>query len=130
MDHMHTQLKDPLQLRKELLEGALHSTTSLKALHDLSDLSEGAGQFRKHLREMLQELNTFVVTLEKTIPSLPTEFHGTKKTVKKPLARKKIERGLLKSVTSGLKPSLPVAEGKLRDDLDDLKRKIRALEVM
>jgi gas vesicle protein len=74
MAEVHTQLEQPKELRKLVLDTALETAEAGKKLNALTTVQKQKTQLKTKIRTTLKELQKQLETFKKSIPPLPTEF--------------------------------------------------------
>ena len=76
MENIHTQIDNPLLLRKQMLEAALVATETLRLRDNMKGFGEEKKIFRTQLKEMLKDMRKEMGAFTKIIPRLPEEFRA------------------------------------------------------
>ncbi len=119
MRHIHTLIEDPLQLRKKILESALHSTEALKNVDSILQVDGDMRVFRKELKMMVKTLRNSVNKLQLSLPGLPSEFTAPQLAVNKNDAQEQ-------PPADQIVMALP-DRNQIEADLEDIRKKIRML---
>ena len=124
MQHIHTLIEDPMQLRKQILESALDSTEALKCTDSLKGLDNDMIIFRKQLKMMVKTLKMSIAKFQQSLPDLPPEFKEIKRPEQNQVAAQLPERQVI------ARPELFISEReKFEQDLETIRDKIKALQM-
>ncbi len=124
MQHIHTLIEDPMQLRKQILESALDSTEALKCTDSLKGLDNDMIIFRKQLKVMVKTLKMSIAKFQQSLPDLPPEF----KEIKRPEQNQTVAQ--LPERTMIARPELFISErDRFEQDLETIRDKIKALQM-
>jgi len=74
MDHIHTRIDEPLDLRKKILESALYATEVLKSSNDFIKFNNDGNLSMNQLKDSLKQLHGELDRLQNILPPLPDEF--------------------------------------------------------
>ena len=125
MQHIHTLIEDPMQLRKQILESALDSTEALKCTDSLKGLDNDMIIFRKQLKMMVKTLKMSIAKFQQSLPDLPPEFKEIKRPEQNQVAAQLPERTMI------TRPELFIPEReKFEQDLETIRDKIKALQML
>ena len=65
MEHIHTRIDNPLELRKDILEAAIEATEMIRANDRILELDKDRQIFKKEIAGMMTDLRASVTKLEK-----------------------------------------------------------------
>ena len=75
MEHIHTQIQEPLNLRKNILESAIFATEVLRSSDDFVKFNNNNNIFMDQLKESVKQLHGELDRLQSILPPLPDEFN-------------------------------------------------------
>lgn len=83
MEHIHTKVDDPLDLRKKILESAINATEALKADNDFIKFYNDGNLFMNQFRDSIKQVHNELDRLKDILPPLPDEFKRTEEKSKR-----------------------------------------------
>lgn len=118
---LHTQLNEPVRLRKLILESAIDATKLQQYLKSFKKIRKQKIEQQRMFKTKIKEIKELFHKIElESIPDLPQKFTKPKKQIKtkgKKITKKQIQ-----------KEKIPIAQDKLEKDLSDINKKLKDLE--
>jgi hypothetical protein len=126
---VHARLRDPLELRRDILESAIISTSAINAIEELKMLSREKKKMRTQLLRGLTNLKKSFKDLQKRLPKLPKDerVHVRREDLRELLINDRAENmgGQVKPVEA-IKKEL--SKIKSKKDVSKLRKKAKASE--
>ncbi len=115
MDHIHTRIDRPLELRKNILESAIDASDMLKNFDQLKQIVEDKDLFIGQIKQNLNDFTNEVSKLKDILPPIPEEFNEKAKKA----APKK----------NGKYVAYMSEREKLENDLNDIRKRMAKVTV-
>ncbi len=114
MDHIHTRVDRPLELRKHLLESAIDASDMLKSCDRMKQLVSDKDLFTNQIKELLKQLAQEADRLHGALPPVPEDlFKNQKKQGVQSPSVKNVQRDAYLNERE-----------KLERDLEEIKRRM------
>lgn len=110
MEHIHTKIDSPLELRKQILESAIDADDMMKNCNSIKQMVDDKDLFFNQIKELLKNLRSEVERFHDSLPPLPQEF--------KEEPKKKVEQ------KSNKYSSYMNEREKLEKGLDDIRKRM------
>jgi hypothetical protein len=131
---VHAQIKNPVLLRKTILESSISSIENLKILKNIKQIKKRKGKLKAELRTLSKEFKDLLFFLEETLPK-PSEVginpqkeseKEIKKVIKTETKKRNSQKKLIEKTTE--KNENPFEQkDKFDFDIEELKNKIGEL---
>lgn len=125
MTHVHTMIKDPSIVRKEILSSTLESVEFLKSLQNLDSIRQRKTIYLSKVMNSLRNLKIIQGKIAQSLPILPKEYDPA-------LAKKQKEdsKSIVPKEKKEVKPHAAFSERqRLDSEIRELHRRISNLQI-